>query len=148
MDTQQLAAMCFAEVETKTRASGERFYTIRYDSLPFDLQSIVRDIHGDMLPNDWIYSVVVEGLELIQDRDDWEDALSELEPDIYTADLMSWLNFPDFRERANEALREIGAESIEDAAMYAQVQLKHEIISELYSALEDVAEDWEDEDAA
>jgi hypothetical protein len=46
---------------------------------------------GEILPDDWRYQAIVDALDMLEERKDWEEALDEWEPDIYTSDLTAWL---------------------------------------------------------
>ena len=51
--------------------------------------------HGDRMPSDDIYEVIVEALELIAEantEDEARDYLTEITTDDYTSDLTKWLN--------------------------------------------------------
>lgn len=55
------------------------------------LQAMCREAHGDMFPDDWRYSFIVEALDRITEYEDLDAAESEIEADIYTADRLAWL---------------------------------------------------------
>lgn len=144
----QLAMQAYNACELKERPDDERFWAINYDGLDFDLQSLVREAHDGLMPHDWIYSAIVEALELISECDsfdDFEKRVNEIESDIQTYKLIQWLHTPDFRERANEAIQD-GCETIEGAAQWAQGRLKQEIAGQIWEYLENTANELNDEE--
>jgi len=61
-------------------------------------KDIIRNAHGDMLPDDDIYSVIYDALLALAelphsaDREDAFDALYEIEAPVYTSELTAWLH--------------------------------------------------------
>lgn len=89
---QQLAADFSAQFETKTRDNGDEFLCLKSDK-PEELRDLVRAAHGSHLPNDWSFRFIVNALDAISNvsGDDAYDAISSIEPSIYTSDLTAWL---------------------------------------------------------
>ena len=91
------AASCF---ESKTRDSGEVFYTLK-DGSPEWVSELVREAHGtdsdgspSFLPDDWRYKWTLEALEWIRDNGDDEDGSAEFSDQavsVYTGERIAWL---------------------------------------------------------
>jgi len=62
--------------ENKTRDNGESFYCLT-DNAPDELRDLIRELHGDRLPNDWVYTTAYH-LFLDIDSNTDEDELFEL----------------------------------------------------------------------
>ena len=79
--------------EAKTRVNGEGFICLK-DDAPNELRQLMLDIHVDhffgALPNDWIYSIIFEAFEVLQDLDLEKDEYP-IESDIWNTDLFKWL---------------------------------------------------------
>ena len=73
---------------SKTRdGSHERFWCLS-DSAPECVQALVRDCHGDELPNDWRYNVIVN---ILFELKNGNDVTGEIGVDAYNSDLIDWL---------------------------------------------------------
>lgn len=96
MDTiKSLAAEALSHMIEKKRDNGEAFVCFDKDA-PEWCSELARHAHGDMLPDDWRYRFLEEVLQTIDDceSDDVEmirDSMYEIEPDIYTGQLLAWL---------------------------------------------------------
>ena len=84
MTIQKTAADAASYFETALRADGANIagdsntvYVRLKDGAPEWVTDLVHDAHGDMLPDDWRYSVIQDALETIADSDDPEDASGE-----------------------------------------------------------------------
>jgi hypothetical protein len=85
-------------IETKTRDSGESFYTIDYNKLSYgkELQDAVLEAHFDSLPDDYTYGVVCDFITaLANDYDEISEKtvteFSDNYTDIYNHDLLKWV---------------------------------------------------------
>ena len=116
--------------EKKTRDNGETFYFLKESEWKNALQSLIHDIHKDhfnhCMPHDWIYyqvhSAFCDFVSYIGDdtRDFCELSL-DVQPDIYTNDLLEWAKYPMFREWIETANSEIGRpETFEQEISQAQ----------------------------
>lgn len=94
MDIQELAsrAASFFEVRERppVRQGDEpaRFYTLK-DRFPIWVRELVHKAHGDMAPDDFKYETVSDVLDRLADGQDPDEC--DLEPDVYTHDLLQWL---------------------------------------------------------
>jgi hypothetical protein len=82
--------------------------------------------NGGMLPDDFIYSRIVEALDCLverepEDEDKARERLYELEADIYTSDLTAWLNSSNTRlYYLTEVLEQFGCKDGFQALAIAQ----------------------------
>ncbi len=90
---QDLARIALEFFETRTRDSGETFETTR-DDAPDWIVDMIRDAHGDFLPEDWRYSTIRAALDFIADNPDAEDYAGEFADeavDVYSHARLRWL---------------------------------------------------------
>jgi hypothetical protein len=98
MKISKKAQKYYDQFETVKR--GDNTIVTLKDNREDKLQNSVYQAHGDMLPNDWIFSTYRSILSSISDYDldtieDLEDNRSEIVDglvDVYTSDLTEWLN--------------------------------------------------------
>lgn len=85
-------------------------YTLVSDA-PAWVTDLVREAHGEMLPDDWRYRFIADALYALADTDDPGDI--EPEPDAYTSVLLAWAssNANRFNGYCDEALSELGREA-------------------------------------
>lgn len=92
--------------EKALRHDGVHFIKRRADA-PDDLAELIREIHleyfGGALPNDWIYSTILEAFEDLE-REEIDDL--NLECDPYYSDLYKWFGEPFAHELCEEAQEE------------------------------------------
>ena len=80
--------------EQRTRDNGEKFYCT-VDNTPDWITDMVREAHGDKLPDNYIYNWADSALDNIATGDMTEDNIHEYidsEVDVYTAGLTAWLH--------------------------------------------------------
>ena len=125
--------------ETKTRAgSGEKIYTLCHHA-DEDLDNLVREAHGNLLPDDFIYETIHEVLCAFADcqsEEDWDEV--RLEPDMYYHGLLKWLSSNLKRiHYCDEAIAEFGLENSDfmDVIAYGQQIEKDEITDLVREAL-------------
>lgn len=102
--------------ETAERADTNENFTRLKDNAPEILNELIQEIHGtfyNCLPNDWIYSVILEAFEAFEENelDDYT-----IEADIYNSDVLNWLyeNGNAFAiQYCNDYLEEFGTRSKE-----------------------------------
>lgn len=116
-------------------------------------QSVCHDAHGDMLPDDWRYSMIEEAAEALSEcdsADEYERRVDEAEPPIYNVDLLAYIGSHGarFNGYADEALTEYGA-SISGGFMgicsMAWILEFREVAESIKSGLESMAEEAEAE---
>jgi hypothetical protein len=131
---------CF---EKALRRDGAEFWRAK-DGAPQWVTDLCFAAHarGAMLPDDWRYEFIVQVLNVL-------DEDTDLEPDIYTSDLCSWLASNVNRVAYVDEIREErGAESegIVEMLQYGQLAEKQEVLDQVTAFLEELIEDDEDED--
>ena len=145
MDIQELATHALTFLESKVRpARGDeretRFYTLT-ERYPTWVRDMVYTAHEDMMPNDYKYQYVVDTLDALSEGQDPEEALYEIEADVYNYDLLKWLE--SHGERAgfvDEATRELGHNAelgIIGDIMMGQVQEKQQVWQSVASSLQE-----------
>lgn len=99
----------------KRNETNESFFSLSQDA-PKELTKLVYDIHQDFdcLPNDWIYSIIVEAFEELE-----ETPLDNCsyEADCYYNSLYKWFGEPYANELCSEYLTEFGC-GIDTISMY------------------------------
>lgn len=143
----KLAAKALAHMIEKTRDNGESFWCFDKDA-PSWCSELAHHAHGDMMPDDWRYSFIVEALRAIDDcdsddEDEIRDSLYEIEPDIYTGRLLAWLASSVKRlHYVDEYLEECGPTSLIDGAISGgQMFEKHEVANLVFDFLTDMADE-------
>ena len=66
---------------------GRSVWTVK-DGTPDDVMTLIRDCHGDELPNDWRYNVIVN---ILFELKNGNDVTGEIGVDAYNSDLIDWL---------------------------------------------------------
>ena len=131
------------QFESKTRDNGER-YIILKDGASEKLQNAVYEAHGELMPNDWIFSTfssILSGLEgyeveCLEDIETYRHEIVDSLVDVYTSGLTSQLNSSVyFISYIDEAVKEYGA--TENVLMVAQYMAIDEVFSEVINLLED-----------
>jgi hypothetical protein len=151
MNKQALAQALYDAFEKATRTSGEEFVKIA-DGSPEWMSEAVRAAHGDMFIDDVRYSMVREVAGELADKEDWEDAPSEIAGscvDVYNAELLRWLSSNLHRAFYCDEAREEGLVS-EDTDLYerirqGQYQEYREVCDLLINFLEEREEQEEEE---
>ena len=139
---QQLASTFSSMFVCKERPDGSTFTTSR-DDAPDALCDLIREAHGDMLPDDHRYEMIRDAIAAIAempddtDEDGARELLYETEPIAYTADRTAWLashgHRPDY---CDEAAAEYGpAESILDTIAWGWLAEFHEVAESVLSSL-------------
>lgn len=133
MTIQELARYYADMFITAPRENGETYVTLR-DSNE-DLTTLIRDAHGEMMPNDYKYQFIREALEAVADSDDIDDIC--LEPAIYYSDLLDWVSSNLTRPTyVDEAVEELGYKDFYNSLMIGQLREKEEILYSVRSSLE------------
>lgn len=94
---QKKAKELYDAMEQKERTSGEKYYCLKEGS-PEWMRNVIHKAHGDRLPDDNIYEVITTDiLPALMDAnpdadiDDLREVITQIEPDVYTGELTSWL---------------------------------------------------------
>lgn len=109
----RLAGDLYTALVTLKRDSGETIYVLK-DGSPEWMKEAVKAAHGtEMFPDDYRYEFINEAAGAIRDYDgDWDNAINEMECDVYTHDRLKWLashlNRPNY---CDEVCSDFGADT-------------------------------------
>jgi hypothetical protein len=141
---------------TGTRTDGTE-YVFLADGHPDWMRDIMHAAHGDMLPDDYRYSMIRECISSLTDRDpdDWEDDVIEIADglvDVYNHARVKWLESSLARGAYCDDALEEGLASA-DSGIYAiigigQYMEYREILGALIQAIEERAEEESADDSA
>ncbi len=97
---------------TRKRDDGDQFTTLDNDA-PDWMTDVVREAHGDMLPDDWRYKMISECADALAERDpsDWQEEDFEICDglvDVYHSELLDWLSSHNGRSAFIDEAREEG----------------------------------------
>jgi len=130
------------------RDSGEQYFTLK-DDAPEWMKDVCRAAHddGDIMPDDFRYEFIAEAVEIIATRNDFDDAVYEMEPDVYNNELLKWVGSSLSRASyVDDAAEEYGpAASLFEGLARGQLAEKHEVFHQVLEALRELEEDAEDE---
>lgn len=113
--------------ETKERANGDRFSTLK-DDAPEWLGDAVYDAHNGCLPNDWVYEMARAAVCAIEEGSLNEDSLGEWcdgMVDVYTKDLFGWSEqfcLTDLFSLAEEEVADMGAGDV-DVSLEGRIRI-------------------------
>lgn len=107
-------------------------------------QDVIREVHGDKMPDDTTYAYIWDALNIIVENPDAsEDELRHEieEPDVYTSDLTAWLHERnDHIEYLDRAIDEFNPKDGFAALQIAQALHKQEIANSLLNELASMAD--------
>lgn len=134
--------------ESQERA-GETFIRLTLDA-PDGLKELVKEAHGDFLPDDYRYEFIYESVATIAEAEgfkpdrDLEDLYQWIDADVYFGDLVSWFGSNSKRtEYVDEIRNEHGCEpfdSVKDEIRAGQEKEKHEVFFTVLNKLREQAE--------
>jgi hypothetical protein len=130
----------------KRREDDENEIWVYRSDRPDWLQNLVHDAHGNMIPDDWRYSFIVEALNAIEENTDLDEACESLDSDIYTSDLTGWLHSRNDRVGyVTDARDELGRGEggLNEDNARGQLMEKYEVLNSVYKFLEELAEERE-----
>lgn len=136
---------------TKTREDGTRF-VCQKDDAPDWVNDLCREAHDDMLPDDFVYSVIEESIDAIVDNEgDADEAeMTVMEADSYTKNLIDWVGSNLKRVGyCDEAISQYGLDASEGLVNILSAGQSHErqaIFNNVRNALENL--DLEEMDGA
>lgn len=137
-----LATEALSYFETGKLADGDEYYFVR-EASPVWVNEMVRAAHGDMLPDDIRYDMIVQALGTVSNfdekvsQDDAQEEMMQVEAPIYTSELTAWLASNVNRySYCDAAIEEYGASTTADYGMINRLQMgwSHEF-SEVASAV-------------
>ena len=129
----------------KFRMPDEYFYILK-DDAPEWLTQLVKEVHGEMFPDDYKYKFVVDALEALADADDIDTAEEIMREgiELYTYKLIHWVqSHTDRLAMANEHGKEFEADTIEAFLTGGQFNERWDVFSLVLSTLETLAEGGE-----
>lgn len=143
MATVQELARILADSLTTQDRNGKTI-TVTKDGAPEWVTDVVHAAHGNLLPDDWTYETVDEVAQAIARGEDG----SEMESEFYTGALLSWLaEYSNAVDYCDQAVEEYGPfDSITAQIQAGQLLAKQEIYSAVYAALEELAEQEDEEE--
>lgn len=153
----ELAGRLYDAFERKTRDNGDVFFVLQ-DEAPDWMEEVIRECHGDMLPDDFRYSMVRRlagdihdtGAEDVSDIWDARGEIVDSAVEIYTSRLIAWLGSHGARVcYCDDAAAEFGV--AEDEGIAKRIQLGQyaeigEIFGLLVNALSEIADEEDEED--
>jgi hypothetical protein len=149
MATIQSLASALSDALTHDKRNDGAEYVHLKDGSPSWMTEVIRSVHGDKLPDDTVYQLIEKCAEAIANSDEGseQDAVSDLEADIYTNDLTAWLHArADHIYYLTQALEEFEAKEGCQALMIAQKIQIDEVGACLVSELEKIVDDQETEE--
>jgi len=133
-------ALTWFESARRDENDPESAFTRTKDGAPEWVTDLVRDAHGEFLPDDWRYDKIRDALEFIAESDDPEDSaeFADQAVDVYTSDRLAWLS-SNLRRASyvDDARENLGAtNSIIDDIGLGQYQEAGEIYGSVLNSLE------------
>ena len=117
--------------------SGESFWKL-VDDRDEKLENLLFEIHkavgfGTLVfPSDWVYDVTLEAFQNLSEYSDWDDMITEVEPDYYYCDQMKWISENGFAPNwVDEAKELIGHSNFYKEIMQGQCLCKQAIYREV-----------------
>lgn len=147
----ELAGEAFDQFETAKRPDGDEF-TRTKDGAPEWLRDLVREAHGEFLPDDWRYEAIRAALGAIHDAgaetaDDLDDLAHEFADghvDVYNHARLKWVSShlarASYVDRAREELGAPDADLFDQLGL-GQYQEALEVFASVRQSLESVHED-------
>lgn len=147
---QQLAAQMRDQFTSNTRDNGETFYHL-LDGHPEWMTDVVREAHGNTLPDDTVYEFIRDAVYALAEADDDADteelreAIYELEPEYRNYHLLQWA--ARWSEYIDQAISNFGAQTIGSSSdlftllQSAQKCQIEEIGNAVINALESLADE-------
>jgi hypothetical protein len=137
MTLQQLAAQVRSQFAQDTRNNGETFWSRKTGTDDW-IQELCHAAHGNMMPDDWRYEMIVEALDAYAEYDDPDEAECSIEADIYTYELTGWLHSRNDRySYVDDAATEYGerGDLLEQLSL-GQIAEKREVYASVRRSLE------------
>jgi len=132
---QEKAQELYDALEVRKRPDGKKYYCLKNDS-PLWMSDLIRQVHGDRLPDDYVYETIAETAAILADADPdadvdelWEALAEGVEADLYTKELTDWLGDSIYNiTYLNQVLEDdLGIKDGFQLLAYAQYLFKQEI---------------------
>lgn len=118
---------------TRTRKDTEEVFICCSDDKPIELEDFIYRVHKDLfggaLPNDWIYGVLSEAFEAIENEEEFDSIINELDYDPYDSDLYKWFNNSFANEYCAEVMEEFSFKNVMDILRAGNTIAKRAIYS-------------------
>lgn len=146
---QELATEARGYFTRTQRTNGEWFFSFDHETTPEWVHDLAHAAHGDMLPDDYRYEMIVDALSFIADNGDTDDGSHEFadsEVSASTADRTAWLaSHLDRVGYMIEAQSAFGAEPDPATAIgYGWYLEAHEVYESVLSSLADRSSEDDD----
>jgi hypothetical protein len=143
---QELAARLSNQLECKERLNGDKFICIKDNAQDKELLTgIILQAHENKLPDNYIYEWASEALEAIASYHDPEDYISDIQPEVYTHELMKWLaSHYDRKELVNQTIQELGFTDMDNALMAAQTMEKEAVYQSIFQSLTEIIDNQDE----
>lgn len=142
MTIQEKAAE-FREYLTTSKRGEAEIWTVR-DNAPEWVRDVLYACHGGgtYLPDDWRYGFSAEAADALANCDDPDECDDQIEADVYTHDLLTWLASRNDRTTyVDDARADFGSgESVVDDIQRGQWLEKREVLSQLKDALQELVD--------
>lgn len=138
MTIQELARQASESLIWNERKEGGKYCYFK-DGSPQWMKEMAFKCHNidDVMPNDYIYAFISEALDIITGSDNPDEAIFEIEPDIYNNELLSWLSSNlSFSSWVDEEIEECGSKELFGLLQHAQARHKQAIASCVLSELQ------------
>jgi len=135
MTIQELAEKYADMFITAKRDNGETYLSLNEENE--DLTQLIRDAHGDMMPDDYKYEYIHNSLEAIAECE-LHDNIHEIsmESDCYNSDLLKWLSSSLSRaDYIDEVVNNFGYESFYNTLMLAQQREREDVLRSVIESL-------------
>lgn len=148
----ELASQLYDAFETKTRDNGDSFVCLKNGS-PEWMTDVCRAAHdgGNMMPDDFRYSLIKESAGAIHDAGDstdLDDAYAEFSDavEVYTSRLCAWAASHSYRSGyCDDAMVEYGKpESLSQLLMWGQAIERRDVFESVLSSLRGLADDQDE----
>jgi len=138
----QIGVNSFHTVKCDKDRQPNEFFYLKNDDAPQWVIDMAKEVHGDMLPDDYKYAYIVDALEALAEADDVDNARSIIHDsvDIETYRLFHWVQSHTERlGRANDASDEFVLDTIEGFLTAGQYIERDEVFTIVLDTLENLA---------
>lgn len=146
-EIRQLAGEALSWFEYRKRHDNETGYWALEEGAPEWVKRLVWAAHdkGEILAEDFRYYFIVEALEAITENPEEPETI--LAPDIYTSELLTWLNaYPSYRiNLVDAAVSDLGWNGLFEALQAGQLREKEEVLQLVREFLEKKIEEGEED---
>lgn len=153
MELHELAEIGYNSMKVNVRQTTPQYgdcYISCKDDAPEWVRHMVREIHDELLPDDFIYDKIHSFLEYFSEEGADEEGAREYADtmvDVYITDLEKWVQSHSVRrEYVNEAMREFEADTYESSLSFGQAIELNQIASQVFYHLEATLQDMEDDE--